>query len=125
MIDIEDFRTSFLNHLIENMLAELKSLDLNYRIDTEDGPEYEDLPEDAAREIIRNGTLTAAEDLADPTEMISDRYACSLYSFKMPEPSEYATCQDEDFNKVVIILVRAWSVFDFMRDWVRLDAVDD
>ncbi|PWG62081.1 hypothetical protein [Bifidobacterium callitrichidarum] len=125
MTDIKNFRITFLNHLIENMLTEIKSLDLSYRIDTEDGPEYEELPTEDAQWIIQNGTLLAAEDLADPTEMISDRYPCSLYSFEVPEPSKYAAYQDKDYNKVVIILVRAWSVFDFMRDWVKIDPVDD
>lgn len=55
--------------------------------------------------------------------MISDRYACSLYGITTFKPSGYAI--EEDFPNEVVLLVRGWSVADFMSDWTKFDAVDD
>lgn len=38
-------------------------------------------------------------------------------------PSGYAI--EEDFPNEVVLLVRGWSVADFMSDWTKFDAVDD
>ena len=78
---------------------------------------------DAADKIFDGGEIHSCEDLADPTEVISDRYACSLYGITTFKPSGYAI--EEDFPNEVVLLVRGWSVADFMSDWTKFDAVDD
>lgn len=98
-------------------------LDVSMRRNTPDGCEYEELPKEAADQILDGGEIHSCEDLADPTEVISDRYACSLYGITTFKPSEYAI--EEDFPNEVVLLVRGWSVADFMSDWTKFDAVDD
>ena len=87
-------------------------------------PETEDMRTlEAADKIFDGGEIHSCEDLADPTEVISDRYACSLYGITTFKPSEYAI--EEDFPNEVVLLVRGWSVADFMSDWTKLNAVDE
>ena len=125
MMNVEDFRIMFRAHLSHELWDKWRNgqLDVSMRRNTPDGCEYEELPKEAADRILDGGEIHSCEDLADPTEMISDRYACSLYGITTFKPSEYAV--DEDFPNEVILLVRGWSVADFMSDWTKLNAVDE
>lgn len=125
MMNVEDFRIMFRAHLSHEIWDKWRKgqLDVSMRRNTSDGCEYEELPKEAADQILDGGEIHSCEDLADPTEMISDRYACSLYGITTFKPSEYAV--DKDFPNEVVLLVRGWSVADFMSDWTKLNAVDE
>lgn len=125
MMNIEDFRNMFRAHLSHEIWDKWRKgqLDVSMRRNTPDGCEYEELPKEAADQILDGGEIHSCEDLADPTEVISDRYACSLYGITTFKPNEYAI--EEDFPNEVVLLVRGWSVADFMSDWTKFDAVDD
>lgn len=122
MMNIEDFRNMFRAHLSHEIWDKWRKgqLDVSMRRNTPDGCEYEELPKEAADQILDGGEIHSCEDLADPTEVISDRYACSLYGITTFKPSEYAI--EEDFPNEVVLLVRGWSVADFMSDWTKLNA---
>ena len=81
MMNVEDFRIMFRTHLSHELWDKWRNgqLDVSMRRNTPDGCEYEELPKEAADQILDGGEIHSCEDLADPTEMISDRYACSLY----------------------------------------------
>jgi len=79
MMNIEDFRNMFRAHLSHEIWDKWRKgqLDVSRRRNTPDGCEYEELPKEAADQILDGGEIHSCEDLADPTEVISDRYACS------------------------------------------------
>ena len=106
MMNVEDFRIMFRAHLSHELWDKWRNgqLDVSMRRNTPDGCEYEELPKEAADRILDGGEIHSCEDLADPTEMISDRYACSLYGITTFKPSEYAV--DKDFPNEVVLLVR-------------------
>lgn len=84
MMNVEDFRIMFRAHLSHELWDKWRNgqLDVSMRRNTPDGCEYEELPKEAADQILDGGEIHSCEDLADPTEMISDRYACSLYGIQ-------------------------------------------
>lgn len=79
MMNIEDFKNMFRAHLSHEIWDKWRKgqLDVSMRRNTSDGCEYEELPKEAADQILDGGEIHSCEDLADPTEVISDRYACS------------------------------------------------
>lgn len=103
MMNIEDFRNMFRAHLSHEIWDKWRKgqLDVSMRRNTPDGCEYEELPKEAADQILDGGEIHSCEDLADPTEVISDRYACSLYGITTFKPSEYAI--EEDFPNEVVL----------------------
>lgn len=111
MMNIEDFKNMFRAHLSHEIWDKWRKgqLDVSMRRNTSDGCKYEGLPKEAADKIFDGGEIHSCEDLADPTEVISDRYACSLYGITTFKPSGYAI--EEDFPNEVVLLVRGWSGF--------------
>lgn len=89
MMNVEDFRIMFRAHLSHEIWDKWRKgqLDVSMRRNTPDGCEYEELPKEAADQILDGGEIHSCEDLADPTEMISDRYACSLYGTPRSSPA--------------------------------------
>lgn len=74
MMNIEDFRNMFRAHLSHEIWDKWRKgqLDVSRRRNTPDGCEYEELPKEAADQILDGGEIHSCEDLADPTEVISD-----------------------------------------------------
>ena len=109
MMNVEDFRIMFRAHLSHELWDKWRNgqLDVSMRRNTPDGCEYEELPKEAADQILDGGEI----------------HSCSLYGITTFKPSEYAV--DEDFPNEVVLLVRGWSVADFMSDWTKLNAVDE
>lgn len=100
MMNIEDFRNMFRAHLSHEIWDKWRKgqLDVSMRRNTPDGCEYEELPKEVADQILDGGEIHSCEDLADPTEVIFDRYACSLYGVTTFRPSGYAI--EEDLSRM-------------------------
>lgn len=124
MMTPEEFRNMFLLILTHRLheLCEKNLPELSVRIDEENGPTYKEIDGAAACRILDGGEIHAAQDMADPTVMVSDWYACSLFGITTFHPSEYAA--DKDSPNEVLLLVRDWSVADFLADWTKLDPID-
>ena len=72
---------------------------------------------------MKSGTSGEKDNSTCPCAATLLTDANTLYGITTFKPSEYAI--EEDFPNEVVLLVRGWSVADFMSDWTKLNAVDE